>query len=151
MGRLLPILFFSLFFVVSLGFLVAGVQEIALARATATWPTTPGTIVTSSIRRGEEGSAPLIEVRYAVNGKPYTNDTIRIGLNYYSSDPNFTNMQRSRYKAGRSVLVAYDPNQPDSAVLEPGVYKCSFKLLLIGLLFLHVPAGFLMISWLERP
>ncbi len=151
MERWIPILFFSLFFVAGLGFVVMGLQEIELARSTVNWPTVPGTIVASSIHSGESGSAPLIEYRYSVEYKGYTNDTIRIGLNYSSSDPNFANAFRRRYKVGRHVLVAYDPNQPESAVLEPGIYKCSFKLVLIGLLFLHFPAGFLMISWLERP
>lgn len=109
------------------------------AKQSAEWPTTAGTIVTSTIVHGTPGGGgtdvqPFVRYEYtAPNGQPYVGHLIRMPLGdttrtaSSSTTRNYGDVVRSamseaeRYPVGRKVRVAYNPDDPSIAVLEPGV------------------------------
>lgn len=125
------------------------------SKASASWPTTQGEIVSSKVVREEErverdGEStvdityrPEIRFGYRVGGRDYSSDSWKIGMAVSSGSPTYAETIVARYPAGRSVAVHYDPARPDEAVLEPSnrdgaglmlVSGCAFGL--VGMLFM---------------
>ena len=113
------------------GLVLLGWQWMSRAEAAATlqWPVTPGKIVTSEVqekqvyrsKRFRQVFDPQIEFKYQVAGQDYTGNRID-----YLDDNDSENEQTaaavsSNYPVGRDVNVSYDPQDPASSLLEPGV------------------------------
>ena len=108
------------------------VSQFAWARRawrTGSWPTCQGTIERANvvptgtrIDRGHGSFAVYLAslgYRYAVGGRPYKGTLI----SYKGYIPNEARVEKivARYPHGAQVRVAYDPNSPGLAVLEPGL------------------------------
>lgn len=112
------------------------------AAASRTWPTTPGTIIASSIkeRRGKGGQNYTVQISYAyrTGDKEHTGDRIQWGI------PHHTQIQAAgivaRYPAGQPVTVYYHPQRPQQAVLDPQGTVGSESLLMVAALLL-LPGG----------
>ena len=142
----------GLFFLVG-GFLPATMEKMALAVlflavgivialfsyssyrasvASESWPTATGRIVRSEIekqtRTSGEGADkkntlkeyPKVSYQYQLEGKTYTSDNISFVSTGHARQV------VSRYPAGKSVSVSYNPDNPEQAVLIPGRKKFDY-------------------------
>ena len=107
-------------------------QEAARA---ASWPTVPGVVRHSSVKKGRSmfimsnsgmGKGPVVyraQVIYAyrVNGVPFEGKRVRFGAPRRERAKNNMQALVSRYPAEQPVQVRYDPERPADSVLELGV------------------------------
>jgi hypothetical protein len=127
------------------GFAFIHFRAAGKAKASETWPTTIGKILSSEVlveeSRDGEGSTwynPVVAYSYSAGGRSLEGSRIR-----------FANMRRgsrkkaeavlASYRAGAPVTVRYNPEKPDEAVLEtqkPG--PLYLVLALGGLVFIAV-------------
>jgi len=94
--------------------------------ASASWPTTLGTVLSSQVRkswspRGGWSYEPQVTYEYTVDGgPPLRGTTIRFGATDYSVERD-THQVIARYPVGATVPVHYDPHNPQHTTLEPSV------------------------------
>lgn len=115
--------------------------------ATGSWPTTEGVITasntTSKTRSSSSGSGRTrvyrakIEYAYEVNGEHIVGHRITAQPRWRGSSRTADN-DRLTYPRDAAVTVHYDPADPRSSVLEPGVNTSSYGWLAGGLLMLVV-------------
>lgn len=134
-------LFLGIFFAVGAGLSWWGWGILQDARVSETWPSSPGQITHSEIDedRDEDGTSYHADIafEYAVNDQRYAGDTVNFGQ--YGGSYGHAEEIVNKYPVGESVQVYYDPNEPTTAVLEPGVSGGSYLVLGIGLCFAGVP------------
>jgi hypothetical protein len=141
----LALLLIALGIVWMAGFAFLHFRAVGKAKASETWPTTIGKIVSSEVRveesRDDDGATwynPVVAYSYSAAGRTIEGSRIR-----------FANMRRgsqrkaeqvlASYQAGGPVTVRYNPEKPDEAVLEtqkPG--PLYLVLALGGLVFVAV-------------
>ena len=99
----------------------------ALGAASLTWPSTAGTIKTSSVEsyRAQGGRQYMAKVAYdyAVNGAPYSGDRLRFGQRAGALAAAEADV--AKYAAGAPVDVRYDPDKPQMSTLEGGQGRVS--------------------------
>lgn len=144
-----------IFTLVACAFIYAWIRELRKARATRSWPTTGGRILTARVHsfRGYNRSShtsktyydPQVVYEYTINGTRYESHQIAIGIGYSNHRREEVERKVAPYKAGADVQVFYNPNDPNDAVLEHGVAG-GVMLLFIGLVTLFVLA-ILFIPW----
>lgn len=133
--------------------LADGLAERRDANESRDWPTTTGHITSSTVEERQvpggrlEGTESEWEVEvtydYQVSGRAYHGDRI------FSTDTTFSMEYAawefaSRYLDGQTVTVAYDPDRPSRALLEPGERRHHWLLHAgFGLFFLLVGVGVL--------
>ena len=134
---------FLWFIMLSLCILCLGLwtQKISFGLISYTWPTSTATILESRgvKTRLDSDDAPSYGVRakylYQIQGARYTNDVIRFTLSDGAREPA---LQMLRHlPKGRTVPVRYNPNNPQTATLLPGIEKASL-IVLAGLAFVTV-------------
>jgi len=139
MKRIFPLVFVA----VGVGMLVIGVIGLRQAAASRDWPTTQGVILSSAVERvrrndPDRGFTTTFHARisfsYSVGGEPYTGD--RVGVGDYGRNTNHHARSVVRkYPVGSQVTVYYDPNRPQSSLLEPGVRPMAFVIPGLGVAF----------------
>ena len=86
-------------------------------RAPATWTTTKGTVLSSTVqvgrRAGDALETPLVLYAYQVGNRVFQGSTVRIARGEASAS-----RLAAWYPAGTSVVVAYDPADPSNSTLE---------------------------------
>ena len=86
-------------------------------RAPATWTTTKGTVLSSTVqvgrRAGDALETPLVLYAYQVGNRVFQGSTVRIARGEASAS-----RLAARYPAGTSVVVAYDPADPSNSTLD---------------------------------
>lgn len=120
-----------------------GMETALIAIRSASWPSVEGVITVSEliqrveISRDRETTIDSVDIdyAYAVNGARYVGHTVWFG-EYYSGK----SVRRilGSYPAGRTVAVYYDPVDPTTAVLEPGIRLSSFVFFGLGFLFIVI-------------
>ncbi|RMG42912.1 MAG: DUF3592 domain-containing protein, partial [Acidobacteria bacterium] len=122
---------------------LTGARAAQRARATAHWPRTPGIVLDSRIEtdRHRDAYYPRVEYEYTVRGRRFVGQ--RVFLHELGSSYDWARSVVARYPRGASVQVAYDPEDPSRAVLEPGRPGGSLVLLLGGIALALFGAGFL--------
>jgi hypothetical protein len=127
--------FFLIFFAVGAGLSYWGWTILQNAQASANWPSVQGQVTSSEVERStdSEGTSylPQVDYAYTVNDVRYSGERVNFGQNSYSSRRGAEEVV-ARYPAGQTVAVYYDPVEPESAVLEPGVSSGSYIVLSIG-------------------
>jgi len=123
------------------------------AEASKKWPTVQGSVISSklSLRKDNEGKtmyAPDINYTYSVDGKEYTGTNIRT-IDGSTSMKQSVKKQLEKYAKGTSVKVYYDPEFPDSAVLEPGTGFLFGILLKLPLLF-YIVSILMVLGYIKR-
>jgi hypothetical protein len=113
------------------------------ARASVQWPKVPGVITRSVLATSRSKKKKTmysfdVEYRYEVAGEELVCNNVYFGGDFSSSSSAGANEVVRRYPVGAKVDVAYDPNNPVNAVLEPGAHWQSYILYGIGLAFLVV-------------
>ena len=115
-----------------------GLTEVHDAWSSSSWPSTHGTITSSKVATTSDDSNTLfkadIRYRYEVEGRAYDGATVWFGGGYSSSDEDAARKVVDSYPQGMSVHVTYEPDHPEKAVLEPGMYVSSFVIFFAGLL-----------------
>lgn len=130
-------------FFASLGTFIAlrwGWQKVALARASRSWPTVPGTVLAATLVRvsgSDNGDTyrARIEYAYVVEGTRFTGDRVCAGDQLLSGSVSGANKVLARYPVGTEVPAAYDPADPASSLLEPGSAGTAWILTALGTLF----------------
>ena len=102
----------------------------------ASWPTAPGVIVKSELKRGymREGSLKYnfhIVYQYTVNGADFQND--RISFTGQGTDGRTVTETLRTYSKGRTMVVYHNPTNPALSVLETKAHWAGFKRLILGL------------------
>jgi hypothetical protein len=125
---------------------VKGLRNVQQAVASEKWPTTPGLVVSSETTRDVSPETRKSRasvtfdtktvIRYAVSGREYTTDILHFGQTLGSGDKSDAALQRLRYPAGKEVTVSYNPANPATAVMKPGLHGAAFWLPGAGLAFL---------------
>ncbi|MCA9129673.1 MAG: DUF3592 domain-containing protein [Planctomycetales bacterium] len=159
---LLPLFFCGIFVAVGAVPLAMGVRGILRARQTLQWPTTEGRILSSSVRskvsksRDENRRERLstyyytdVEYEYAVEGKTYQGTNIARS-DFQSGSQADAEALQERYTKDARVVVSYDPQAPDQAVIEPGKWGNAGWLILFGSLFAGIP-GLMAYGMLSKP
>ncbi len=133
--------FLGIFIMVGIGLALWGLNVLEQSRVSENWPSTNGEVVTSEVReeRDEDGTTYYGDVtfQYVINDRRYTADTVSFGQ--YGGSRKHAAEIVSRYRPGARVPVYYDPEAPQTAVLEPGVTWSSYLLLVMGLMFAGLP------------
>ncbi|MCY1018207.1 DUF3592 domain-containing protein [Pyxidicoccus sp. MSG2] len=133
--------------VVGLGVLVWGFLRMRQTARTKNWPTTQGTIRSSTVTSREAPSLkqeesydddapkpkpqvlyrPRVEYTYTVDGQSYTGTALGRDVVEVSSQQH-AQTHAARYVPRAPVTVFYDPNDPGQALLEPGVQAASWAI-----------------------
>ena len=95
-------------------------------RARQEWATADGRIVESRVEARNPPSAdrPSIQYgarvvyEYTVAGKAYRSERVSFDGTFWRPTPEAAEADRARYAEGAKVSVFYDPQQPQSAVLD---------------------------------
>ncbi|MDG1874176.1 MAG: DUF3592 domain-containing protein [Mariniblastus sp.] len=131
---------------IGLLFCLYGQYQLGWARASAHWPVVSGRVITSKVttHTDEEGTtySDKIKYVYTVDEAEYQSGIVVIGGHEYSA-----HNVVARYPLGAKVSVAYDPNKPSRAVLEPGVESYGYQTLglsmMLGALFMATLFNFI--------
>jgi hypothetical protein len=126
------------------GFGYAHARAVGKARASETWPTAPGKVVSCEVIEEEttdrEGATttwynPVVTYSYNAGGRELTGQRLRFG-NYRSGSRKKAEAAVAPYPAGSMPTIRYNPEKPEECVLEtkkPGpIY---LVMALFGLLF----------------
>lgn len=147
--------------VVGLGVLVWGFLRMRQTARTKHWPTTQGTIRSSTVTSREAPPLnqeesydddapkpkpqvlyrPRVEYTYTVDGQTYTGTALGRDVVEVSSSQH-AQTHAARYVPRAPVTVFYDPNDPSQALLEPGVQATSWAIPGAGAACLIVTTAF---------
>lgn len=135
--------FFALIFgAVGVALSLYGWRIVQNASMSKNWPTTQGEITASSVDESHDDDGTSyganVQYTYVADDQRYSSSTVSFGQ-YSSSNRNHAQEIVDRYPVGKLVIVSYDPNNPATAVLEPGRTTSSYFLFIMGVVFLCVP------------
>lgn len=134
----------ALVILVSVFFIVVGVQNTRIARASGSWPAVDGEIVRSDIveERSTSGPSPrsltyrpVVRYRYRVDGTDHEGERVSLG-EYATEDRADAEAVVATYPVGRKVSVYHAPEAPETAVLEPGSHGAPWLYAVLGGVFL---------------
>jgi len=149
--RVVPATVGLVFFAIGIAVTTWGWNVLGNAKASTSWPSVEGKVVSSEVerertsrrsggrRRTSTTYEAAIHYRYTVNGTEYSSDRVSFG-EYSSSNRAHAQGIVSRYPAGKTVQVYYDPNDPEVAVLESGTSWSCYIPIGIGIAFVIVGA-----------
>ena len=109
------------------------------AKASSEWPCTKGTIISSELKKEKNSDGKYmytasILYRYEVAGKQYSSTTVS-AVDGSTSVASKVKSKLRKYPEESKVDVFFDPEFPDSAMLEPGMSLITSVLLKLPLLF----------------
>jgi hypothetical protein len=109
-----------------------------LSLASRHWPTTYARVTSSAVYTHGAGAgmswAPVVQYEYEAAGAEHRSSNIRFLLGtFYNADAAAEVV--ASYPVGRQVSVAYDPQDPNRSVLEPGVPQGMWTQAIIPLFF----------------
>ncbi len=105
------------------------------------WPTTSGTVLSSSIDEDEDGYyGGRVTYSYEVAGTRYQGYDVHVSEMHWGNGKEHAEATVNKYGASTAVVVHYDPAFPGTAVLEPGLNAGDSALLLIAALVLTLAA-----------
>jgi len=124
-----------------------GSGQIKAAKQSADWPTVQGTVVSSEVQQERNTSRSNGKSRmkttyhaeilydYVANGTTYSANKVSFGQ-VGGSSPAPARKIVNRYPKGKNVTVYYNPEKPETAVLEPGMSAAVYFLSGFGGIFL---------------
>lgn len=111
-------------------------KNIQMAKASAGWPTTNGTVMASERAKVMFRKQPRVTYSYSVNGAPFTGNRISFAGGY---PPKETDAILGRFPVGREVAVSYAPDNPAEATLETGSnHQVTAQLRILLILFVVI-------------
>lgn len=143
-NTLLARLFGVVFVVLGVFALSKGLRDLRLAQASPEWPQVQGVIeqsqVAESKTKGKTNYYADIRYRYDVEGTAHSSGRVAFG-SYQSTDRTPHEALVARYPAGSPVTVYYQPDAPESAVLEPGAAGQAWMMPGFGVAFILAGIG----------
>jgi hypothetical protein len=141
-------------------FLLALAGKSALEhRRQSSWRTTPGLVTVSELKtlsgvngKGERNERFFASVQYTytVDGQQYVGKAVRRFWKQ-RQDEFLTDYDAQRvvkrYPAGESVTVYYNPESPEEAMLQRGVWRGTLALVLLGI----AAVAFAVYAWVAFP
>ncbi len=113
--------------------------SIKAGKRSTSWPTVPGTVLSSDVEQKIETDAddsvsvyyyPRVRYEYKVEGKTYQS------VKYKLLDASTTKKKAQEFTAlflpGNTVTVHYNPAKPEEAVLQPGSQNYLYFFLVLG-------------------
>jgi hypothetical protein len=126
--------------------LYMGLKNRRLARESALWPTTGGTVLAADVSRRtsldrKRGTtsvyySPNVRYSYSVAGRHYECGVVRFGSLESGSHKSAEEVV-TRYPVGATVVVRYDPADPSRATLE--THSAAGQQIFMGALFIAIP------------
>jgi hypothetical protein len=117
-----PLMFSIIFIPFGLIALVFGIKKFRKAKASAKWPKTVGTIVSSDVEitnnRIAQAQIKVIH-NYNIDGKTFTSDKVSL-LEYKTSNIKRERKRAAKYVPGSTVTVYYNPEKKEEGILELG-------------------------------
>jgi hypothetical protein len=116
-----------------IGISVWGWKILARSRTMKSWPTTSGVIEQASPSSEANDLLPHIEFSYQVKGKTYQR-----AFEFPEGThplPEFNQAYLDKYPVGKQVEVYYDPEQPETATLEPET-RGDWMILALGIMMI---------------
>lgn len=117
--------------------LVKGLLSLREALASRRWPTVPGVVAACAHNVKEGVHIVRAAYTYAVDGESHASDRIAVG-DFRTRDAASASAKAAAYSTGSEVVVHYDPECPDKAVLETGPNRTVWQPLVMGLLGLPI-------------
>lgn len=127
-GIIVAVIFWGAFLSGGIFGLHTGIKAASLAKASRSWPSSQGRILSSEIgKRRSQGKkhgrrtiySAKIEYEYYVNGITYISKRVSFG-DYGSSNPAHARSIIARYPSNSTVTVYFNPENPIVSVLEQG-------------------------------
>lgn len=115
--------------------LVRGGLQFREGLASCAWPSVPGHVISSELKRHEgraKGYSVEVEFSYVIGGAPLRSRRVR-ATEHIQSQPEAAK-QLQRYRPGGEVAVFYNPVTPSIAFLEPGIEPWELMIPASGLL-----------------
>ena len=128
-------IFGLIYLIIAMWTLGRGIQVMNESRLSTSWPTVEGKIVKSEVVDGRKTTRADIQFTYIVEGQSYRSFRVKFSQNL-TTNYKKANVLAERYLLGSSVTVYYDPADPNTAILEPGV---TYYLIRVSLLIFLVP------------
>ena len=139
-----------------------GVFFVIEASASRDWPSVQGEVESVYVRRTRDNRSSTqgsysyhfeVTYNYLVNDITYISDRYSLGdgstaSSRYSTDDEARADARETYPTGSEITVYYDPADPSSAVLNPGLNWGTLVPLLLGLFF--ILAGIMLLFVVRR-
>jgi hypothetical protein len=139
-------------------------QAIQEAQQSLNWPTAPGRITRSGVdvsvhvershggdrRRTSRSYSAVVQYEFAVAGRTFSGTRITVISEQFGSKA-WAETTSAKYPIGREVTVSYNPERPDSCVLEPGRWGGAGFLLILAGIFSVFPPLVLRAIWSSRP
>jgi len=116
--------------------IVSGIREFINGRHSPRWPRVDGVIEESSVQHDDDCTPyPAIRYKYYVDSIPYHCDRIQYEARARTSD--VAERLVAKYPIGKSVLVYYRNDDPETAVLEPGISILTGVFVMVFLMSFH--------------
>jgi len=145
------IAFNSIFVVVGLVVMGFGINSLSRARDSESWPSAEGVVISSKVeshRSHDSGTTYSAEIlyEYVVDAETLSGNSIKFGE---VSTGNSSDASRyvNKYRAGNTVTVYYNGEDPYEAVLEPGVHASTWFMPVFGAVFALFGSGFVAIGF----
>lgn len=143
---------------------IVAYRAIQEAQQSLQWPTTTGRITRSGVdvsvhversnggdrRRTSRSYSAVIQYEFAVAGRTLTGSRITVISEQFGSKA-WAKTTSAKYPVGREVTVSYNPERPDSCVLEPGRWGGAGFLLILAGTFTVFPPLVLRAIWSSSP
>ena len=117
------------------------------------WPKTSGTITLSEVeswmKDGNSQYGARINYTYTVEGEKYNSSKLNTGGTYSGSSMSKAKEIVAEFTKGKTVDVFYDPQIPESAVLNPGLPGKDIAVAAFSLLFFFV--GLVVLLGIVKP
>ena len=126
--------------------------------ASSSWPTVEGVVLNTVIKPwtdsdGDPTYFGRAEYSYAVDGKPYTSDLTDLGPGAKRKTQSEAHADVAQYRQGKKVTVYYDPADPQTGILEPGVpshHMILMSIMLVGMIACPIPSVLIIRGWLSK-
>lgn len=120
-----------------------GQKSINTAKASTDWPSVQGVVAHSEVVRSRDSDGDTtykaeVIYDYVVNGESLESNKRRIGATSSSSNSSGAYKVTRKYPKASDVTVYYNPEAPEEAVLEPGVFIESKILWYVGLVLMII-------------
>ncbi len=114
----------STFTVGGIAGLVHSLRQNRMRLASFDWPVAEGIVIASKVekKRGSKGGAtyaPIVRYEYTVDGERYVGDKVMAGMALSTSMRGSAEKIVARYPLVSPVIVYYDPEYPETSLLEP--------------------------------
>jgi len=131
----------AVFALAGVGILLWALSQRGQAQASESWPTASAEILSSELTESSSSDSTsyhaAIEYAFEVDGVRYTGSQVSFGDPLASQHARASSLVET-YSAGRTVPVAYDPDDPSRCVLEPGEPPGAWILLAVGPFFVVI-------------